>query len=180
MNNTNDVTGGSNAGLATARGIMLVLLAAAIGIILVALAFEHIGGYRPCPLCLRQRYAYYFAIVVGLAWALADRGGVRPSGRVLRGLLLVIALAYLMNSGLGIQHAGVEWKWWAGPDTCSAALPKLSGDGPLDLSKPVIRCDEAAWRFAGLSFAGWNAVLSLILMALAVKGVSTISRRDGT
>ena len=29
------------------------------------------------------------------------------------------------------------------------------------------RCDEAAWVFLGLSMAGWNAVISLILAAFS-------------
>ena len=39
----------------------LVLFAAA-AVILAALAFEHFGGYVPCPLCLQQRYAYYAGV----------------------------------------------------------------------------------------------------------------------
>ncbi|PZN12832.1 MAG: disulfide bond formation protein B, partial [Proteobacteria bacterium] len=38
-------------------GAAALFVAAAI--ILAALGFEYIGGYRPCPLCLQQRYAYY-------------------------------------------------------------------------------------------------------------------------
>ena len=30
--------------------------------ILAALAFEHLGGYAPCLLCLEERFAYYFAV----------------------------------------------------------------------------------------------------------------------
>ena len=41
-------------------GAMALLLAASG--ILIALAFEHIGGYVPCPLCLEQRYAYYAGV----------------------------------------------------------------------------------------------------------------------
>ena len=32
----------------------------------------------------------------------------------------------------------------------------------------VVRCDEAAWRWLGLSLAGWNALISLGLAALAL------------
>jgi disulfide bond formation protein DsbB len=35
-----------------------------------------------------------------------------------------------------------------------------------------VACDEAAWRFFGLSFAGWNAVLSLLLAGLAGYGAT--------
>ena len=39
-----------------------IVFAVALATILAALAFEHLGGYAPCPLCLQQRYAYYFAV----------------------------------------------------------------------------------------------------------------------
>jgi disulfide bond formation protein DsbB len=38
------------------------LLAAAT--IIGAWGFELIGGYKPCALCLQQRWAYYFALPV--------------------------------------------------------------------------------------------------------------------
>jgi disulfide bond formation protein DsbB len=150
---------------ATVARTLGLVLAASGAIIAIALGFEFIGGYRPCPLCLQQRYAYYFAILVSALSLVAIRPGVR--GGWLRLALCLIALGYVINTGLGVQHSGVEWKWWAGPDTCAAALPKLSGGAGLDLSQPVIRCDAAPWRLAGLSFAGWNAVLSLALALLA-------------
>jgi disulfide bond formation protein DsbB len=147
---------------------LLVLLAASIGIVGVAHGFEHFGNYRPCPLCLMQRYPYYVAIAAAAVGLLGVRRGW-GSGWV-RALLVLIALGYLINTGLGAYHAGVEWKWWAGPNTCTAVLPKLSTGAALDLSQPVIRCDAAPWVFAGLSFAGWNAVLSAGLAVLALYG----------
>jgi disulfide bond formation protein DsbB len=40
-----------------------------------------------------------------------------------------------------------------------------------------VRCDEAAWRLLGLSFAGWNVVTSLLLAGgCAVAAVRTLRR----
>ena len=36
----------------------------------------------------------------------------------------------------------------------------------------VIRCDEAAWRFLGLSLAGYNVLISGALAALALLGLT--------
>ena len=36
----------------------------------------------------------------------------------------------------------------------------------------IARCDDSAWRFLGLSFAGWNALISLALFAGALKAAS--------
>jgi disulfide bond formation protein DsbB len=136
--------------------------------ILAALAFEHLGGYAPCPLCLEERYAYYFAVPAAALAYLFARG--RSTG-VCRILLALIALAFLANAALGVYHSGIEWKWWAGPGECSGAFELQWGEGGI-VDTPVIRCDEASWRLAGLSFAGWNAVISAFLAILAAYGAS--------
>ena len=92
-------------------------LVIATSVILAALAFEYIGGYAPCPLCLMQRWAYYAAIpVLFIAMALSAEGP-----RIAAFLYVAVALAFLANAGLGVYHAGVEWKFWPGPETCAAA-----------------------------------------------------------
>ena len=92
--------------------------------------------------------------------------GYRKVAALLFGL---VVLAFLANAGLGTYHAGAEWKFWPGPDTCAATSGPLSTSaGGLfkDLGKVhVVRCDEAAWRLFGISFAGWNVVTSLLLAA---------------
>jgi disulfide bond formation protein DsbB len=34
----------------------------------------------------------------------------------------------------------------------------------------VVSCSEASWRMLGLSFAGWNAMISALLAGLAAYG----------
>ena len=36
----------------------------------------------------------------------------------------------------------------------------------------VIRCDEVQWRFLGLSLAGYNALISLLMAAIAGLGIA--------
>lgn len=150
-----------------------LVLFAAVVVIGTALAFEHLGGYSPCPLCLQQRYAYY-AGIPALFLALVLVAAERP--RLAALVFAAVALAFLANAGLATYHAGVEWKLWEGPDTCAAgALQPLSKGGGLlgDLAKTrVIRCDEAPWHFAGLSFAGWNVVACLLLAAGAASAAA--------
>jgi disulfide bond formation protein DsbB len=138
--------------------------------ILGALFFQHGLGYRPCPLCLEQRYPYYFAIPLAVFVVLGETVGSRR--RILLAALAVIAGLMLWNAGLGAYHAGVEWKWWPGPNTCGGT-PDLSGSGNLLKqlqSINVVRCDEAAWTFLGLSLAGYNVLISLSLAAVAAWG----------
>jgi disulfide bond formation protein DsbB len=139
--------------------------------ILGAYFFQYVLGLPPCPLCLEQRYAYYFAIPLA---ALVMLGvSVGSSRKVLVAALIAIALAMLWNAGLGVYHAGVEWRWWAGPQDCSGPVTDFRAGGSLlqQLQNTrVIRCDEAPWRFLGLSLAGYNALISLLLAAIAAGG----------
>lgn len=150
----------------TFRAVVAVF-AIATATIVAAWGFE-LAGYRPCPLCLQQRWAYYAVVplsAVLLGLLLRDR---RRAGLVRRGLLLV---ALIMTAGtiLGAYHSGVEWKWWPGPAACAFGGGLSGGLPDLDTAR-AISCDEAQWRFLGLSFAGWNVVVSLAVVGLALWG----------
>ncbi len=90
-------------------------LTGALATLLVALGFEYLGGYTPCPLCLQQRWAYYIGIPATFL-ALILLGGARPNWATW--VFFAASLLYLANAGLGVYHAGAEWKYWPGPDTC--------------------------------------------------------------
>jgi disulfide bond formation protein DsbB len=133
--------------------------------------FQYVLGYPPCPLCLEQRIAYYVA--VPLAAMILLGLSVNSSRKVLMLALFAIAAAMLYNAGLGVYHSGVEWHWWPGPQDCSGATPNFSSGGGLleQMNKTrVIRCDEAAWRFLGLSLAGYNVIVSLLVAVIALWG----------
>jgi disulfide bond formation protein DsbB len=154
-------------------------LAVALGgaaTILGAWFFEYGLGLAPCPLCLQQRIPYYVAIPLALVLAVAAQRGA-PRGLVMGGLG-VIALAMLINAGLGVYHAGIEWKWWAGPQDCSGPLARLGQRSLLDELQNIniVRCDEAPWRFLGLSLAGYNVVISGALAAAALWGIAAVRR----
>jgi disulfide bond formation protein DsbB len=151
--------------------ISVAVCALAFATIATALAYEVWGGYLPCPLCIQQRYAYYFAVPASAFAYVATRIDWPSAARL---LLAAIALGFVVNAGLGFYHAGVEWRWWEGTAACEAAaqLAEMPGDllAALDNTR-VIRCDEAPWRFLGLSFAGWNVLTSALLAGLAGWGV---------
>lgn len=153
-------------------------LTAALAVAVVAAAtlagawyFQLVLGIVPCPLCLEQRYAYYLAIPLGLLVAFAARGA--PRNLVIAGLA-VLTLAALANAVLGGYHAGVEWGFWQGPTDCTGPMLDLSKGGLLDnLDKvKVVRCDEVQWKFLGLSLAGYNVLISLLVAAIAAWGIA--------
>jgi disulfide bond formation protein DsbB len=143
------------------QATLAILLIAAVTIASVW-AFQIIGGYPPCPLCLQQRWPYYAAIPLAVAMLWLD-----GRSAILRGGLLLIGLIMLAGAVLAIYHAGIEWRWWQGPQACAGG-GGLTGTLP-DLSNVrVMRCDEAALRILGLSLAGWNALISLLIAGIAL------------
>ena len=139
------------------------------GAILAALGFQYIGGYVPCMLCLIERYPYYAAVPVLFVALALTSGSYRGLAAI---LFFLVALAFFANAGLGVYHAGAEWKFWPGPETCGGgeSLSTTAGSLLNDIQGiKVMRCDEASFRFLGISFAGWNVVSSLLIMALALR-----------
>ena len=155
----------------------LAIAAIAAATLAGAWSFQLVLDIRPCPLCLEQRYAYYLALPLALLVAfVAAKQAPRPV--LLAGLALLL-IAALCNAWLGTYHAGVEWKFWQGPTDCSGPVVNLGSAGSLlerlDTVK-VIRCDEVQWRFLGLSLAGYNALISLLMAALAAWGLVRTSK----
>ena len=160
-------------------------LAAALAVLVIAAAtlagawyFQLVLGLQPCPMCLEERYAYYLAIPLAALLALAA-GLHAPRGLLICGLV-ILALAALGNAVFGAYHAGVEWKFWAGPTDCTGPVGNLGSAGSLldrlDSVK-VVMCDEIQWSFLGISLAGYNALISLLMAAIAGRGVAKTARQ---
>jgi disulfide bond formation protein DsbB len=163
----------ANGALAAALAITAIAAATIAG----AWFFQLVLDIRPCPLCLEQRYAYYLVVPLG---ALIALGAARdaPRAALVTGFA-VIALATLGNAGLAAYHSGVEWGLWQGPTECSGPVGNLGSAGDLLQrldSARVIRCDEVQWRFLGLSLAGYNVLISLLLAVIAASGAIRSAR----
>lgn len=144
-----------------------VLIAAAM--LATAHAFETFGGYAPCTLCLRQREVYWLILSLGLVSMIGVRMPGGPRWR--EATCWVLGAAFLVGCAVAVYHAGAEWKFWPGPQACAAGDATVSAadmaaflDG-AKITPPA--CDEAPWVFAGLSMAGWNAVMSLVFAGLS-------------
>jgi disulfide bond formation protein DsbB len=159
--------------------LVAVLVSAAM--LATAHAFETFGGYQPCTLCLRQREVYWTALGLGAAFMILVRMPGGPRWR--EATCWVLGLIFAVGVGVAVYHAGAEWKFWPGPATCASTGTGDIAAGLQDfLAGEKIRppaCDEAAWVFAGLSMAGWNAVASAVLVILSVMAaLRERTRRD--
>lgn len=156
-----------------ARPAAVGVLALSAATIAGALASQHVYGLVPCKLCLWQRWPYYVGVPLALATAIV------PADRLRRAGLALLCLLFLGSAALAAYHAGAEWGAWPGPSDCGggASGPASAGDLLRSLETiTVVSCTEAAWRFLGLSLAGWNALVSLLVAGLAGYGSSSVSQ----
>jgi disulfide bond formation protein DsbB len=152
---------------------------AALAIFLISLAtlagawyFEFVLKLPPCPLCLVQRLPYH--VIIPLSLLLTIAALVRAPEKLIAVGFVAIIFAALGGAVLGAYHAGVEWHFWAGPTSCYGDAGDLSAKGPLLdhlQSIHVVSCTQAAWRFLGISLAGYNVLISLAMAAIAVFGL---------
>jgi len=134
----------------------------ALGVPALLLAGAYLSQYGfglpPCELCWWQRYPHFAAV------ALALLSTVAPPKRL---WIALAALAILASGLIGAFHAGVEYGWWEGLTACTSNV--AAGGDPLEaiMNAPIIRCDVPQWTLAGISLAGFNAIIST-LSAVAI------------
>lgn len=146
--------------------VPLALLAGSAALLLGALAFQYLGGLRPCVLCIWQRWPHGVVIALG---AIGLWPGLGPRTR--RALVGLAGAALVIGAAIALYHVGVEEKIFAGTEGCvggsiSSAASIAEARERL-LKAPVVRCDEIAWSLFGLSMAGYNALISLLMAAFA-------------
>ena len=162
-----------------------------------ALFFQYVMGFAPCEMCHWQRWPHIAAMIAGLA---AFASSSRP--RLATTFLVIAIAAIAITSAIGLFHAGVEYRWWQGPQSCTGTVP--TGLSPEELKKylfgakavkiysvlvaacvllgslaqvdlfgaKMVRCDAVVWSLLGISMAGWNAILSAILAVGLASGLS--------
>jgi disulfide bond formation protein DsbB len=149
------------------RGVLLLVLVASIAVIAGAFLFEYVGHLAPCEICLAERWPYYVAIAMSLM-ALAT-GARRPAL-----WLALLVLVFMVSTGLGAYHVGVEQHWIAGPTACTGSdigvAKTVEELKRLMESQQSVRCDVVQWTFFGVSLAGFNLLISLGLLGIVVIG----------
>ena len=135
--------------------LVLTLIMSA-SLLIGAYGFQYIGGMEPCDLCWPQRYAHM--AILGLSAIGLIFKNIRPA-------LSWATLAALEASfAIAGYHAGVEQKWWKGPETCTSdgLAQSTDMDSLFDsmMEAKLVLCDEIPWEMFGISMAGYNFLIS--------------------
>ena len=146
------------------RAFALFVLVTSAIVITAVLSAQYLGGLAPCELCLTERWPWDAALVVAF---IATMVGARSA---LPWVALLLAVLFVVSSGLAFYHVGVEQHWFAGPSACTATgtPDTLAALKAQLMHQQPVRCDEPAWTLFGVSLAGWNLLASLAMAAISI------------
>jgi disulfide bond formation protein DsbB len=129
-----------------------------LALLSAALIAQYGFGLTPCELCLWQRVPYAVIAVIAFAALLKDR-------KWTPWVLGLIAVFYLIETGIALHHLGVEQDWWNSAAGCGfqATGQDIKEMYERIVTAPAVACDQPEWFFLGVSMAGWNAVIAALL-----------------
>ena len=117
-------------------------------------------GFTPCQLCIYQRWPWYLIIFLSLISIFYNKK-IYPYNK------FIIFMLFFGSAAYAGWHAGIEWAFWEGPTTCATGNNKIeSHDNLLENIQSIqsfVSCNEAGFRFLGISLAGYNFISSLIM-----------------
>lgn len=163
--------------LAADRPRLLATISLVLGLLTIAGAWgsELFGGLVPCELCLEQRLPYYWGLpVLALVIILWDR-----LPRVVFYVAMVLVLAvFAWGLYLATYHAGVEYGFWPGPTSCTGTGGDISFSDLSNINAAkVVPCDKVQFSLFGITLAGFNALITLAIIAMLGRAVVLKDRR---
>ena len=123
---------------------------------------EYIFNLEPCSMCLKQRYPYYFILVIFVLFLV-----IHQFPRIW--FYLGVQLASVYGLFYSIWHVGIEQNILSGPASCSGGLSISESVENLKeqiIGKAVINCEDVVWSFFGISAATINTFLLLLIFIL--------------
>ena len=141
--------------LSKRRGPWLLLAFAAAVLEVTALAFQYIGGWEPCVLCIYERVAILMIFAAGLIGAIAPRKALfRWSG----------ILSWAGGAGWGMVLALEHVEVQTNPMATCEFFAKFPDWMKLDqwlphFFEPRGLCTDFQWHFLGYSMPQWMIVI---------------------
>ena len=143
------------------------------GLLGFAYYLQYVEGQDPCPLCMVQRVAFY---ALGVVFLLAALHGPARRGRLIYGLTAFVVAG--LGAAVAARHVWLQNLPKHLVPSCGPDLAYMLKRFPLlDTLTTVLKgsgeCAEAAWKFLGLTIAGWSLLwlvaLGLFALYLALR-----------
>ena len=130
--------------------------------ILFALYVEYILQYKPCKLCLYQRVPYIVAIFISFVGYNYFKN---------KKILILIVIIFFISSLLSGYHYGIENNIFEEFSGCVANTLEIIDKTELlkSLSNNVTSCKNVNFKLFGISLAGINFLISLLIVIFSLK-----------
>ena len=139
------------------KNFYLFILFYSLLAIFFALYIEHILDYKACKLCLYQRVPYIIAIFIsfiGYNYFKNDK------------ILILIVVIFLISALVSGYHYGIENNIFEEFSGCTGNSLEIVDKTELlnSLNENVASCKDAIFKLFGMSLAGINFILSLLII----------------
>ena len=144
------------------KNFYLIVLFYSLFAIFFALYVEYILQYKPCKLCLYQRVPYIIAIFisfVGYNYFKNDK------------ILILIVAIFLVSTLISGYHYGIESSIFEEFSGCTADTLEIIDKSELlkSLNDNISNCKDVNYKLFGISLAGINLFLSLLIVFYSLK-----------
>ena len=144
------------------KNFYLFVLFYSLFAIFFALYVEYILGYKACKLCLYQRVPYIIAIFIsfiGYNYFKNDK------------ILILIIIIFSVSAVVAGYHFGIENNIFEEFSGCTADSLKIIDKSELlkSLNNNIVSCKNVDFKLFGLSLAGLNLILSLLIVIYSLR-----------
>jgi len=141
-----------------------IILFISIIALVSAYFIEYVLGYKPCNLCLIERWPYLIALIFIITNLIINK--------LEKIILIALAIIFAAATILSFYHVGIEQGFFDESLVCISndGINSLNKEDILkELQKEVVSCKNVEFTFFGLSLATINAVISFVLSAITFK-----------
>ena len=140
-----------------------ILFILSVLILTSVFVIEYIFGYRPCNLCIIERFPYALAIIILFLNYNFKKDQIFYS--------VLLMLVFLFSTLISIYHFGIEQGFIDESTVCSSEnLDSITKDDILNsLQELRISCKDVAFKIFGLSLTTYNIFLSILMFFLSIK-----------
>ena len=144
------------------KNFYLFVLIYSLSAIFFALYIEYILGYKPCKLCIYQRIPYIISIFisfVGYNYFKNDK------------ILILIVVIFSISVLISGYHYGIENNIFEEFSGCTANTLEIIDKSELlkSLNNNVSSCKDVNFKLFGISLAGINFLLSLLIVIYSLR-----------
>ena len=141
-----------------------IILFISIIALVSAYFIEYVLGYKPCNLCLIERWPYLIATIFILTNLITNK--------IEKIILIILAIIFAAATILSFYHVGIEQGFFDESLVCISnnEINSLNKEDIIkELQKEVVSCKNVEFTFFGLSLATINTVISFLLSAITFK-----------